>query len=300
MMLVAAVARAMAERPVKFDTMCVLTGHQGAGKSTFIRKLAINDLYTDGVTDFEGKNAAEIIQGKIFVEIAELSALYRTDINRVKTFLSQEADDYRAAYGRVVEHRPRRCVFWGTSNDLEYLSDPTGNRRFLPVDVLAQTPTKSIWDDLENEKQQIWAEAYARWQMGEPLYLTGEIALEAVRQQELHNTPNVRDGIVRAFLEQKVPADWLEMDLSARRMWRASDNNGLLPDGGTVKLVERERVCAQEVFIECLNGDLKFMKNSDARDINRIIRSTGKWTESSPGLKFGYCGAARGFVRKPE
>ena len=297
MMFVAAVARAMSDKAVKYDTMCVLTGHQGAGKSTLIRKMAIMDLYTDGVTDFEGKNAAEIIQGKLFVEIAELSALYRSDINRVKTFLSQEADDYRAAYGRVVEHRPRRCVFWGTSNDFEYLSDPTGNRRFLPIDVMHQAPVKSIWDDLDDEKQQIWAEAYVRWQLGEPLYLTGEVALEAVQQQELHNTPNTRDGIIRAFLERSVPEDWLHMDLSARRMWFAAGGKEVLPDGGAVSLVPRDRVCAQEVFLEGLNGDIKQMKPGDVRDINRVIRSTGEWDDAR-GLSFGYCGKIRGFVRK--
>lgn len=299
MMLVAAVARAMSERPVKYDTMCVLTGHQGAGKSTFIRKLAIDDLYTDGVTDFEGKNAAEIIQGKLFVEIAELSALYKSDINRVKTFLSQEADDYRAAYGRVVEHRPRRCVFWGTSNDFEYLSDPTGNRRFLPIDVLAQEPTKSIWDDLDREKQQIWAEAYVRWQLGEPLYLTGDVALEAVRQQELHNTPNTKEGIIRGFLERQVPANWLELDLPARKMfWAGGGKPTTTPEGEAEELVPRDRVCAQEVFLECLGGDLKFIKNGDVRDINRVIRSTGEWKDAYVGMDFGYYGRGRGFTRK--
>ena len=297
MMLVAAVARAMSEKPVKYDTMCVLTGHQGAGKSTFIRKLAIHDLYTDGVTDFEGKNAAEVIQGKLFVEIAELSALYRTDINRVKTFLSQEADDYRAAYGRVVEHRPRRCVFWGTSNDFEYLSDPTGNRRFLPIDVLAQKPTRSIWDELEEDKQQIWAEAYTRWQLGEPLYLTGEVALEAARQQELHNTPNTKEGIIRAFLERQVPEDWLHMDLAARKLWLAQGGREVTPEGDPLDLLPRDRVCAQEVFLECLNGDLRNMRPGDVRDINRIIRGTGEW-EDSRTVSFGYCGKTRGFTRK--
>lgn len=297
LMFVAAVARAMSDKPVKFDTMCVLTGNQGIGKSTLIRKMAIHDLFTDGVSDFDGKNAAEIIQGKLFVEIPELHAMYRSDINRVKSFLSQESDDYRAAYGRVVEHRPRRCVFWGTSNDYEYLSDPTGNRRFLPIDTLAQTQTRNIWKDLETEKQQIWAEAYARWQLGEPLYLTGETAIEAARQQELHNTPNTRQGIIRAFLEQPVPEGWLDMDLSQRKMWKGGPS-AVLPDGTPVTLVPRDRVCAQEVYLESLGGDIKNMRNSDTRDINRIIRETGEWVEAMPGLKYGYCGIGRGFTRK--
>lgn len=300
LMFTAAVARAMSDKAVKFDTMCVLTGNQGLGKSTFIRKMAILDLFTDGVTDFDGKNAAEVIQGKLFVEIPELHAMYKTDINRVKSFLSQEADDYRAAYGRVVEHRPRRCVFWGTSNDYEYLSDPTGNRRFLPIDTLIQEPTKSIWTDLDNEKQQIWAEAYARWQLGEPLFLSGDVAVEATRQQELHNTPNTRDGVIRAYLEKLVPEGWNEMDASARSIWLGNGKADIMPDGSPETLVPRDRICAQEVFIECLKGDLKNMKNSDARDINRVIRSTGEWREAPPSSNFGIYGRGRGFVRKSE
>ena len=297
MMFCAAVARAMCDKPVKFDTMCVLTGNQGLGKSTLIRKLAPFDLFTDGVTDFDGKNAAEVIQGKIFIEIPELHAMYRSDINRVKSFLSQEADDYRAAYGRVVEHRPRKCVFWGTSNDYEYLSDPTGNRRFLPIDTLEQTTTKNIWADLDNEKQQIWAEAYVRWQLGEPLYLSGDIAQEAVRQQEQHNTPNTRDGVIHEFLEQPIPEGWLDMDINARKMWKADISNKYMPDGSAVELLPRDRICAQEVYVECLGGDLRSMKQTDARDINRAIRASGKW-EDDRGLRFGYYGRARGFRRK--
>lgn len=295
-MFVAAVSRIMADDSVKFDTMCVLTGNQGIGKSTFIRKLAPLDLFTDGVTDFEGKNAAELIQGKVFVEVPEMHAMYRTDINRVKTFLSQQADDYRAAYGRTVEHRPRRCVFWGTSNDYEYLSDPTGGRRFFPIDTRIQKPTKSIWEDLDGEKQQIWAEAYMRWMIGSPTILEGDDALEAARQQDLHTTQNTRDGVIRDFLEQQVPEGWLEMDLGQRKMWKAT-NGQVHPDGSEITMMPRDRVCAQEVFQECLGGDLRFMKNNDARDINRVIRETGDWKESR-GVHFGYCGKVRGFVRK--
>jgi hypothetical protein len=301
MMLVASVARALSDRAVKFDTMCVLTGHQGAGKSTFIRKRAIHDLYTDGVTDFDGKNAAEIIQGKLFIEIAELSALYKSDINRVKTFLSQEADDYRAAYGRVVEHRPRRCVFWGTSNDYEYLNDPTGNRRFLPIDVMEQAPTKDLWEQLDAEKPQIWAEAYRRWQLGEPLYLTGKEAQEASKQQETHNTPSARDGVILDFLDKPVPANWLEMDLAARRMfWAGGGKPEITPEGDTEELVRRDRVCAQEVFQEAFGGDLKHMRQADTREINRVIRSSGEWKNAYTGMSFGYCGRGRGFARKSE
>ena len=77
----------------------------------------------------------EVIQGKWIVEISELEALNKLEVGSVKQILSQTSDRYRAAYGRIVQEHPRRCVFFGTSNNSDYLRDRTGNRRFWPVDT---------------------------------------------------------------------------------------------------------------------------------------------------------------------
>ena len=141
--LCAAVARAVVGG-VKYDYMPIFTGPQGIGKSTFLATLG-REWFSDSLTTFEGKEAAELIQGTWINEIGELTAIRISITSAVKQFLSKTHDIYRAAYGRQTNKYPRRCVFFGTSNDSEFLKDSTGNRRFWPVDVGVNTTKKSIW-----------------------------------------------------------------------------------------------------------------------------------------------------------
>jgi hypothetical protein len=163
--LCAAVARAIIGS-VKYDYMPIFTGPQGIGKSTFLSILG-KEWFSDSLTSFEGKDAAELIQGTWINEVGELTAMTKQETSAVKQFLSKREDIYRAAYGRRTERYPRRCVFFGTSNDSEFLKDTTGNRRFWPVDVGAHLAKKSVWEDLPKEVDQIWAEAYTYWALGE-------------------------------------------------------------------------------------------------------------------------------------
>jgi predicted P-loop ATPase len=86
-------------------------------------------------------------------------------------------------YGRRTASYPRQCVFFGTTNEKEFLRDATGDRRFWPVDVGRLKPIKSVFNDLVNEVDQIWAEAYFRWQMGETLYMKDELEVEAKKNR---------------------------------------------------------------------------------------------------------------------
>src|SRR5690606_2790431 len=170
--LAAAVARVMTPG-CKYDYVPILVGPQGIGKSTFLRLLG-KDWYSDSLQTFEGKEASEMIQGVWINELGELSGLSRAEINAVKQFLSRTEDIFREPYGRRTNRYPRRCVFFGTTNEDEFLRDRTGNRRFWPVVVGVQEPKKNVFRDLPEEVDQIWAEAFLAWQLGEPLYLTGE------------------------------------------------------------------------------------------------------------------------------
>lgn len=144
--LCAAVGRAVAGG-IKYDYMPIFTGPQGIGKSTFLRILG-KEWFSDSLTTFEGKEAAELIQGTWINEIGELSAFTKQETQVIKQFLSKTDDIYRAAYGRRTDKYPRRCVFFGTSNDGEFLKDVTGNRRFWPVDVGVHPAKKSVWNQL--------------------------------------------------------------------------------------------------------------------------------------------------------
>lgn len=132
--LVAVVARAITEKPIKFDNMIILTGKQGIGKSTVLNKLA-GEWFTDNIVDFNSKDTLLLLQNCIIVEVPELQGFNKADSNRLKQFLGQKTDKYRAPYERREEEHPRHCVFFGTTNDDEFLRDSTGNRRYWPIEV---------------------------------------------------------------------------------------------------------------------------------------------------------------------
>jgi Virulence-associated protein E-like domain len=122
----------------KFDLCLVLEGKQGCGKSSLVRALASGageEYFSDapGLIGMENKARAELLAGKWAVELAELSGMAKSEAEGVKAFLSQSSDHYRPAYAAVAVERPRTCVFIATTNSQAYLTDSTGNRRFLPV-----------------------------------------------------------------------------------------------------------------------------------------------------------------------
>lgn len=285
----AAVTRAMVPG-AKFDNMTILSGPQGIGKSTLLDKMS-RGWFNDSIRTFEGKEASELLQGVWLVEISELDAFRRTDVSRIKQFLSQRADRFRAAYGRHVKEMPRRCVFFGTTNTGDYLQDKTGNRRFWPVDVGLRPSVKSVWNDLDNELDQMWAEAMVLWRIGEPLYLAGDLAEAAKAQQEDHREVSAREGLILDFLERPVPRDWSSWDLNRRRVYWAGGVSG------EIELIPRDRVCALEVWCELLDGQKRDMRYSDTQEINSIIAAAPGWKRKKTALKFGYCGAQKGFVR---
>ncbi len=290
-MFVGAVARAY-EPGSKFDNMLILSGRQGIGKSTILRKVGFDRWFTDGIKTFEGKELCEVIQGKWIVEISELEALNKSEVGSVKQILSQTSDRYRAAYGRIVQEHPRRCVFFGTSNNSDYLRDRTGNRRFWPVDTEIVPIKKSVFTDLTDEEiNQIWAEAKVRYTQNEPLYLSKETEQLAKQVQSDHREVSVKEGLIRDFLDKRVPSDWNSWDLSKRRDYWSEIVS--VPEE---KLVERDRVCALEIWCELFNGDFRQIQRRDSIEINSIISSFDDWEKYDKVIKFNKdYGVQRGF-----
>lgn len=291
--LCAAVARAVVGG-VKYDNMPIITGPQGIGKSTFLSVLG-KAWFSDSLTSFEGKEAAELIQGTWINEVGELTAFTKQETSAIKQFLSKCYDIYRAAYGRQTEKHPRRCVFFGTSNDSEFLKDSTGNRRFWPIDVGVHPAKKSIWDELPGEVDQVWAEAYAYWVLGEPLYLSKEVEELAFEQQESHRELSGKEGIIQDFLEKPILPNWGQMGLGQRRQFL----NGNLQYDESVGLMPRDKVCAVEIWEECFGSEKRYMKRSDSTEINNILLSLKGWKRIKTPRRFGDYGNQKGFERLP-
>lgn len=294
--LVGAVARVL-HPGVKFDTMLILSGRQGLGKSTFFRLLGM-EWYSDSLGTFVGKDAAELLQGYWILEAGELRGMTKAEMNSVKQFLSKSDDIYRAAYGRRTGKHLRQCVIVGTTNDQEFLTDCTGNRRFWPVDLSGEGRRKNIWRDLPGEVEQIWAEAVALYRVGERLVLSGEAERLAEAAQEDHREVPYSEGVIKEFLEGKVPKDWYSRSLYDRRNWL--DSEFTRSQCKEEELMHRDRVCAIEIWNECFKmGGYNRMKKSDAKEINSILERMPDWERQKSPLRFGgEYGNQRGFLRR--
>ena len=278
----------------KFDNMPIIVGSQGIGKSTFLATLG-KDWFSDSLTEFTGKDAMELLNGNLIIEIGELNGFRKAEMDAIKQFLSKQVDEYRAPYARRKEAHKRQCIFFGTTNESTFLRDLTGNRRFLPVQSYPERITKSVWDDLPNEVDQIWAEAYSFYLLGQELRLSPEAEKIAKVEQDSRLEEDPRKDMIIEFLLQEVPKNWAEMSIEARRMFL--DN----PEAIDEELVKRDRICASEVNCELFGYTTASMNRRTAGDINRLLDSIPGLKKSKNSIRFGNeYGRARGYYIEPE
>lgn len=248
----------------KFDYTMILEGTQGAGKSTFLRKMALRDeWFSDSLDSLDGKDAAEALTGSWTLELAEMKSLSRTSggVESVKRFLTAQSDKYRAPYARRTDIIPRQCVFAGTSNRSDFLTDQSGNRRFLIIYIGIVEPRKNLFssDDEKTDFEQAWAEAMNIYRTQKPeLILPKSCMAEAKKIQEENLADDGLAGIVTEYLKDK------------------------------------KRVCALEIWQEALqeNGRPQKWQSSE---INAIIEKTPGWHRMKSPAKFGEYGSQRGY-----
>ncbi|HEK9985574.1 TPA: hypothetical protein TVN94_000012 [Streptococcus equi subsp. zooepidemicus] len=276
--LVAAVAR-IYKPGTKFDSVLILNGAQGIGKSTFFSKLA-GDWFSDSLTltDMKDKSGAEKLQGYWILELGELAGMKKADIESVKSFISRTDDEYRPSYGKTVESHPRQCIIVGSTNsETGFLRDITGNRRFWPVSVNGKSNKKS-WQMTKDEVEQIWAEAVHFYNKDEKLYLEGDTAVLARSKQADAMESDEREGIVREYLDKLLPDNWDDMDLYERRHYLSDSGvSGIAKKG----IVRRTTVCNMEIWCECFGKDPSVMKKIDSYELGGIMQKIDGWQKSN-------------------
>jgi predicted P-loop ATPase len=150
-----------------------------------LRALAIKDAwFTDRLSHVASKDAALETAGVLLIEIAEMDALTRAAPSAIKAFLTRRSDRFRPPYGKHPINLPRQCVFAGTINPIAggYLKDPTGSRRIWPVSCRGMLDR----DGIEHDRDQLWAEAVARYKAGARWWLeTPELEALATAEQEM-------------------------------------------------------------------------------------------------------------------
>lgn len=277
LMMTAGVARIF-EPGCKWDYVVILQGLQGKRKSTFISTLAKNwaaELEGD-MTDTRAM--VEAMQKAWILEIPELAGFTRADVRHIKGFVSRQTDKVRLAYAKRAQEYRRQSIFCGSTNDIKFLKDDTGNRRFWPIGCHVETIDI---DRLRAEVDQLWAEAVVLYRamrtaqpVGDlPLYLTDAAAQAiAVQHQEsaqVENADEAQAGQIGA---------WLDMPIMSGSVDDDRDFDG--------KAIVRSETCLLEIWVECLKKDRGLYNQQTAQMLGRAMRLVPGWTVEKKARRY--------------
>lgn len=290
--LIGAVARIM-QPGCKHDHILVLVGPQGCRKSTTLAKLG-KSWFSDSFYTVQGKEAYEQIQGFWLIEMGEMAATRKAELESIKQFVSKQSDSYRAAYAKRTQEHPRQCAFFGTTNDDEFLRDATGGRRFWPVSVTDKGRETGDYFTAEIVDQ-VWAEIVMRYSAGENWYLDNAKIEAVARQiQDAHTEMNGKQGLLEQFVERLLPKDWATRNLSQRLAYW---NDGF-DDEKQAGTERRKAICALEIHCELFGGTVKDYTPQKTREYNAMLKRLPGWKARSR-INYGEIyGQQRGFVRE--
>lgn len=191
----------------KFDDVCVLIGtRQGEGKSTFVRWLALHDEFFTEVTEIEGQKGIEAIEGAWICEIAELLAVTKTkEVEAVKSYITKLVDRYRRPFDRRTTDHKRQCIFIGTTNKEQFLTDKTGNRRWYPLKT--HSSGYDLFDnecEIKNDIIQAWAEAKYLYDEGKLIPYANKSLLEEIHKKQTDAVEDdYRMGMIEKYCRSK-------------------------------------------------------------------------------------------------
>ena len=252
----------------KFDDMPVLIGtKQGEGKSTLVRWLALNDNYFTEVNEFEGQRGIEAVEGAWICEVSELLAMTKArEQEAVKSYLTRLNDRYRMPFDKRVTDHPRQCIFIGTTNKEQFLTDKTGNRRFLPIRV-----RQNGYELFDNETEikeyirQCWAEAKALYDLNLiPPFADRRLIGEIRKRQDDATEDDYRAGMLAAFLENKT------------------------------------ETCVLDIWRNAFKNDYSKPSKKDSQEIGIMMQSVDGWIKQDTAKRFPEFGLQRWWAREEK
>ncbi len=222
MFLVAMVARTF-EPGCKVDYLLVLEGSQGSGKSSACRILG-GAYFSDALPDIRGgKDVSIHVRDKWLIEVSELSAIGRAEVETLKSFISREVEIYRPSFGRREVHEKRQCAFIGTTNRSTYLRDETGGRRFWPVSV-----GKIDLDALARDREQLFAEAVVDYRKGVKWWPERQFEAEVIKpEQEARFDDDAWQEPIQVWLSDKQRATITEIAQGALSLEKSAVGKGV-------------------------------------------------------------------------
>lgn len=267
--LMGAVTRVM-EPGHKFDFVPILEGLQGRRKSTFIEKLARGWFAgLDGNFD-DRTRLVEKMQGAWILEVPELSAFSKSEVQIIKDFVSCSSDKVRLAYGRRAAMYPRQSIMIGSTNEDQYLKDTTGNRRFWPIKCNVDMIDT---DKLEENIDQIWAEAYDGYQQA--------------RIKQPH-------GVLNLSLRSGSARDVAKTLQDSRRAETPSDAwAGVIAEW----LEGRDKTCLIQIWCECFGRLKEDYTTAVARTLAEAARAVEGWEMTGESHRFVVYGKQRVFEK---
>jgi len=266
------VARVFSDNPngVKFDYVPIFESNQGRGKSTLVSRLNILPSTYDVVDSFDGKDAMLHLNGKCFMEIAELQAMNKAKDNEtIKKFVTKSTDTFRMPYGRSDVTYVRTCIFIGTTNDASFLTDITGNRRYLPINLDSMNYDMITCDYATDYIKKCWQEAYLLWK-DDKIYL---------------KIPNECWNIVNKYTDFYTVDDPVEGAIYE-----------YVANYDQEKRTRKDAVCGVEIFTHCMNGLRHNYSKNDARAIAFYMKNMPGWKKYEGKLRFGDYGLQRCWV----
>jgi predicted P-loop ATPase len=304
--LVGAVKRVY-EPGCKFEMVPMLTGEQGIGKSTLIRRLASPTFFNSGLRGMKDKDDKIDLLGNWIIELGEITAFKRSTIEDIKQFISDQEDKYREPYGKLSVPHPRKSVFIGTTNESEFLKDSTGNRRFFPLECSAERikldpkNPASLTDDYI---LQVLAEAREAYQAGEKCYIEpadGPIFEYSARAQKAAKVEDPFEETLLNFLDSLVTENFHELDVYRQRHIINGDQPGKVSDLQWSQRKPLGETTNKEILTVAFGYDPKDIGrtgNKDYRKIKALITGLPNW-EYSQSLVIAGKRGLKGYKRRP-